>query len=124
MSTRLPTTELLDDFNQGDSLNLEFQIVSPIAPYAPLDITNCTVKFGLTRQYLAVPLAPDTLVKTMDLTAPAEGKAFLQLLPSETAALAPGLYTYGVTLTDAVGNVSTILESRLTLRPPVIPPTS
>jgi len=119
MSLRPPTTELLDDFNAGDALSIEVTLTSPVDPYPVLDLTDSVVKFGMRRLPIAAQSSPDQLTVTLTLTDPENGKALLFIYGHETAALTPGEYVYGFVLTDPLGNPTTIIEARLTLRPEV-----
>jgi len=121
MASRPPVTELLDDMNVGDSLSLEVTLVSPLAPYGVIDLTGSTVKFGMRRQYLSTPTSPDQINADLVSTEPTEGKAFLFLSSEDTKDLSPGVYYYGFTLTDPAGDVFTIIEARLTMRPSISP---
>jgi hypothetical protein len=108
-------TDLLPDFNVGDTVTLEVTLVSPVEPFDPLVIPGgTTMDFGMRREYNQPGL---DVSKPLTLINASIGLWTLEILPEDTEDLLPGVYFYAFKLTEPLGGVVTIVEARVTLRP-------
>lgn len=117
----LPTTDLIPDFNAGDTVNLEVILTSPVDPFPALDLTGSRVYFAMRRNYLASPEDPDQLTKELTSIDVTEGDMLLSLAPADTIDLAPDDYYYEFFVVDAFDARVTVIEARFRLLPCVIP---
>ncbi len=98
---------------RGDSYPILFTI-KDAASSTPIDLTGCSLL--LTVDTLAEP--PDDTTQVFQLTgaldaSPSTGKVYFTPDTTDTATV--GSYYYDVQLTDADGNIRTVVKSTLTI---------
>ena len=98
---------------RGDSYPIAFPL-KYASTGLPLDLTGCSLLLTVD----ALPDPPDATTQVFQLTGvidanPATGKVYFTPQITDTAAV--GSYYYDVQLTDADGNIRTVVKSTLTI---------
>ncbi|MCG8650810.1 MAG: hypothetical protein MI861_13310, partial [Pirellulales bacterium] len=83
-------------------------------------VTDATIQFSVAKQFGAAPvISKATGGSGITVPNPPGDAMHVEIVPSDTNALAAGLYLYRAVVTDVGGEVATVLQDVCTLKPVV-----
>ena len=81
----------------------------------PKDLTDATIKWGLWSEYYRETVVTKTTGDGITISDALAGTCVVRLDPSDTLTLPLGEYSHKCEVTDADGQVSTVLEGKVTM---------
>lgn len=107
----------------GDTKRLHFTLTSGAPNNDPLDITDATIQWqvskGTTARFSAIPVISKATDDGIVITDSFAGTLTIDLLPEDTENLKGNFY-YELQIVDATGDIATAATGQITIKPALI----
>ena len=96
----------------GDTVNLNITVTDKAGSK---NLASATIKWGMWDDVAQALILSKAIDDGITVTSPLAGQFTVTLSPGDTLTVSPGKYTHECEVTDAGGNVSTILIGAVTI---------
>lgn len=101
----------------GDHATIRITVTDSDNGGAAKNIAGATIKWGVYDEEGGILILEKTTADAVTITDGLNGICTVALVPADTSTLTPGIYYHEAEVTDADGNVNTVLTGEYTLNP-------